>query len=399
MHDYQEENSPEELQVQQPGHPPKTALGLGGRLLSEVAAELLAEAQRDGLAKVTRDEKRSAFLKLFRYLGCDPPLRDLTADTPAEFVRWLRATPRFRNPQGSVPRSIDRPSIQRYLERVRSIELPALPPPEEKSLSRDWTWVSQLLRRAGLDTSLTRRDRFALDDLPVRLPALDVVAARWQDLLGKTATMTWIDGRDAWRVVRVQALLMLTGMRLGECLAARREDLEGRWLLLRKTKTKPRVIYVSRQALGIAASLRRRPQQLLFEDPDSPAFAGWDFTESAWHAMAKQALKPIGDRLPERPQQQMRQICSTYLEIDCGMSLAESIQLGHGKEKRGVKGASYVDAMARLPELLEGLAGRLPSLDRPWPDPADVELHMPDERHGGIWDELRRLVHRRPERD
>ena len=191
----------------------------------------------------------------------------------------------------------------------------------------------------------------------------------------------------------------MTGMRLGEFLAARAEDLEGHWLLLRITKTgRARVVYVNGRALGIAAELRvdrRERQEVLFAEMGRPArkefFGGWTESQSSYAQMAHERLLSIAG-VPEKPQQTMRKACSTWMLDPARHDLeAESAQLGHGGNLQMLH---YVGAMQRLPRLLEPFGQELPAIgSHEWPAPLqEVPQTMPNERRGGIWDELRKLL-------
>jgi len=210
----------------------------------------------------------------------------------------------------------------------------------------------------------------------------------WRDALAGGVPPT--AGRRRGVVLR-QALILLTGMRIDEALEALADDVEGHWLLIRESKThQPRILYLSRQALGIVHALHAASRQrCLFEvgDGTSKYLAAWNHTQSFWHQLVREC-KGAGTHDPgEKRHQSLRRMMSTWLyKRD---PVAESAQLGHGS---GVVMKHYLDVIRRLPKILDKY--RLPDLDVEgfsWPQPIDAGLQRPDR----LYAEFRKLVSRR----
>jgi integrase len=202
------------------------------------------------------------------------------------------------------------------------------------------------------------------------------------------------------RVVLVQALALLTGCRIGELLLAKQSLVQGHWLLLHPQAVKtrqPRLLYVTRQALGIAAALRawtRDGQRLLFEPRDAAdVFAGWKFSSSYWHKRVKTCLRPPANdeeraatrRLMIKRHQGLRKVCSTWLDLRD--PVAERAQLGHGGGD--VVSQCYRGLWQRIPRAMDRKPLRLPELEGlTWPAPIDAGRAVPDR----LYAEFQRMV-------
>ena len=224
---------------------------------------------------------------------------------------------------------------------------------------------------------------------PPLVPTRATVRGWWRDCLSGPAVAG--SAADRRRVVLTQALVLATGMRIEECLAAEIANVEGHWLLLPETKTHvPRILYLSGQALAIVAALHPpAQQQTLFDAGDDQAaglLAGWCQSLSSWHALVRACSTAGPGPYPKR-HQCLRKVLSTWLyKLD---PVAESAQLGHGG---GVVYTHYLAVLRSLPRLLERY--RMPDLGVDgfaWPEPVESKVRRPDR----LYAEFRRLVSRR----
>ena len=377
------------------------ALWPDARLSDAVAAFL----QQQKGAERTRSETKHGLFQYLEFVAADFPIRELRREdpdcpyAPVEFLAWLSETPCAPRKAHSLPKQITPSTVAHFL---------AAPPPRrsgggqrsEQRLGAIFRAVRPFFAWLGFDTSLPADERPNLDLPPPIVPKLDQVAAWWTHML--TAPGLKMANNDRKkpvspalrrRGVLTQAFALLTGLRLGELIQARLADVEGPWLLIRETKTgKPRIIYQSPAALGLAAALRIPDdgQLLLFPEEDEPApedrVCGWPHTRNYWNVVTRS----FG--LPEpKPHQALRRACSDFLERRD--PTAEAAQLGHG---RGVVFAHYLDTLSRIPPVLDALElpQLVPSPQSPvpfswtWPDPIVVDARHP----GRLYEEFRRLV-------
>ena len=202
---------------------------------------------------------------------------------------------------------------------------------------------------------------------------------------------------DRKRVVLTQALVLLTGMRIGEALRAAAADVEGHFLLLPPAVVKtgvPRIIYLSGQALAIVDALRpaARQQTLFVDAPPSNRLTGWGKSLSSWHKLVADCTSPELRSLLEKRHQSLRRMISDWLQRRD--PAAESLQLGHGSggDANPVVFKSYLNTLHRAAKHLERY--RLPSLDVQgfvWPAPIVLDVRRPDR----LYNEFRKLVSRR----
>jgi integrase len=342
--------------------------------LSEVFLEFLNWQRSRGRSPRTLLEYQSVFWGLVEFLQCDPPLRELPAEVMAGFLRWLREEPIRRRPAWSLPREINSATVGDFLRRPGR-RLPAGPPRSEQTIGRWYREADRFFRWAGLECPIEAEDRPNLALPPPLVPRRAEILAYWQQVLDGGWSCAAAVRR---RVVLTQALVLLTGMRIGELLAAGRGDVEGHWLLLRpeivKTR-RPRLVYLSARALAIGSQLSVGSQFL----------SGWGKTANAWQALVRRC----GPRPCAKVHQALRRIMATWLHRRD--QVAEAAQLGHGS---GVVMVHYLDVIRRLPRLLEKF--RVPPLagfDWPWQSgglPA-----VPQAPPTRLYEEFRRLVSRR----
>jgi hypothetical protein len=253
----------------------------------------------------------------------------------------------------------------------------------------------------GLPTTLPIDERPNLALFPPVPPSRQEVWQWWGECLaGKKAADRAKPARRA-RIVLMQGLILLTGMRLEEVLLALLCDVEGHWLLIRPERTKkrePRILYLNGQALAIASILRDKynpPKLPGFEDSEQ-RLAGWQLSQSYFLRRVREAMPWLKAEGHDKPQQKLRQLCSDWLH-DQSMqahshALPERLQLGHGG---GVLFKHYLGVLEKLPPLLE--RHTLPPIVLPdgrqqkWPEPITAEAAMPKRLIG----EFRRLVSRR----
>ena len=369
--------------------------------LSEAIAEFLAN-QRG--AERTRSETKEALFYYVEFVGADFPVRELPRDDPVEFLAWLSDTPSAPRKAHSLPKEVTPSSVAHFL---------ACPPPRsqprgprsEQRLGSIYRAVRPFFAWLGMDTRLPADERPNLALPPPLVPTLDMVAAWWRHILSAPglvmANSRAQRPRPVTRAMRrrgvlTQAYALLTGMRLGELLAACLVHVEGPWLLIPQTKIKrPRIIYQSPAALGIAAALRVPDdgQLTLFAGLDEPEaddrVAGWQFTRRTWSVVTRSCKLPGPAAYTAKPHQALRRMCSEFMQPRD--AVAEAAQLGHGG---GVVFTHYLDTLSRIPPVLDALV--LPSLSTldprlstfSWPDAIAVERITPLRLH----EEYRRLV-------
>jgi len=341
----------------------------------------------------TLAEYRKAAWMFVEFVGCDAPLRELPADTFRRFLRWLRGTAIAPRTPWSLPKAITPATVAAFLASAPSRET-TQGDRREYSLQHYLAHVKPMLEFFGIPTAIPRRERPTLRLPPPMVPSLETIAAWWRDAV--------LHGAKGVRVVLTQALVFLTAMRIEETLKARIADVEGRFLLVRISKTGPRIIYLNRQALGIVAALhalpgatrkgrsgKKRPSSLqlaLFDASDY--LAAWGQSNSAWHKLVKLCTGAGLHNPRVKRHQCLRQRCATWLNRrDVPVHHA---QLGH---EGGVDLKHYVAVLEEMPKHLEDW--RLPPLDVPgfeWPPPVDVPLRVPPERLYNEFYWLPRLV-------
>ena len=290
----------------------------------------------------TLADKRTALWYVFEFLQANVSIGDMPADFSRRWVEWLRSTPQAPRKPWSMPRALTPESVRRFLlypPARRSSDRPR----SEQRIGHYWHSVRGFLAGLGLDTRLPRkqhRARLGRRDYSPRMALPPPLVASRREVLGWwAATLDPAHGvatrSERRRVVWMQALLLLTGMRLGECLAALHGHQEGRYLLLdpRSVKTdRPRILYVSRQALGLAKALRDYNPRLLWPRDDE-RFAGWYCSANCWHGLVGDC-RPRGPRpdssadpltqsggparTQEKRNQAMRQVLSTWLRAGRG---------------------------------------------------------------------------------
>jgi integrase len=361
---------------------PSRCISPGLLRFSTAAGDFLTAQGRRGISKGTLAKYRQSLWSLVEFLSGDYPTQELGRDVGLSWLTWLRETPAAPRRRGTLPKEISPETVRSFL---------TAPPPRseprgdrcEQTIGTYWRYAKKFLASLGCDVDLPRHERPNLAIPPPLVPTPAIVVQWWSEYLADNRPRTQ-------RVVLMQALLMLTGMRLGEALAARLDDVEGHWLLVRKTKTHaPRILYLSRRALGIAQALRQRYANPLLIADAGERLAGWLHTVGYWHTSAQKWTNQADVEFGKR-NQAMRRVCSTYLYRR--NPTAESLQLGHGS---GVVLRHYVDAMRMVPPLLEKFP--LPRGERigmEWPAPIVATRAIPAR----LYEEFRRLVSRRRSR-
>jgi integrase len=342
-----------------------------------------------GLGDRSLSDYRNTLWSIIEFFACDPPIRELGDEAPRKYLAWLRETPVAPRRPRSLPREITPGTVSGFLGWPPK-RAAARGPRGEQTVGRYWRTAKGFFQFLGMPTALALDERPNLALPPPLVPGKRDVARWWQEYLEEgrdtraIAAGAYPRGSAAERVVLMQALVLLTGMRLGECLAARSSDVEGHWLLLRTSKTgKPRILYLSARALGIAQALRTRYRPgLLFADVDEE-FCGWSECESQWHGFVR-GCRPSHSSAPAKPHQALRQVISDWMEPKDRR--AESAQLGHGG---GVVFRHYLGILKRIPKLLEKF--RLPELEGfTWPEKIEASRALPPR----LWEEFRRIVGR-----
>jgi len=369
--------------------------------LSSVASQFMEWLESRELDPATVAQYRIALWYFFEFVGCDCSARELADDTPAKFLEWLRNTPIAPRMTKTLPRTFTASGVSFFFrwpprrKKAKGLRV-------EQTVGRYWRHVSPFFEFAGLSTALHKRGpghRPNLDLPPALVPMRTTILNWWLDTLTATSmpakTKRRLPPTACQRrcVTLIQGLIYLTGMRIEEALTALRSDLEGHWLLVRESKThKPRIIYLSSQALGIVAALHAaRRQGTLFdlgEDCGARKYlAGWGQTLSTYHTLVRDCQSPERHNPAEKRHQSMRRKLSTWMHRRDPVS--ESAQLGHGS---GVVFTNYLDYLRPLPKLLEKY--RLPEIDVAgwaWPPALAVKVRRPDRLYG----EIRRLVNER----
>ena len=374
--------------------------------LSEAAEQFMRTLTPRDLDESTLAEYRTALWYLIEFVACDAPTRELPADTLGKYMDWLRSTPIAPRMSKTRPKSFSAAAVSTFLtwppRRKQTNQFRA-----EQTVSKYLRHIASFFDFLGLPTELPkrgvgRRPNTALP--PAIVPMTSATCAWWRDTLTATAMppvakrTTLPSASERRRVVLTQALVLLTGMRIDELLSARAADLEGRWLLLRKTKTrKPRILYISGQALGIINALAGDRQRMLFAAEDggsSKHLTGWRHRLSAWHSLVRDCQSPEKYRPKEKRHQKLRRRLSTWIcrqrikGAHFPAQVVESAQLGHGK---GVVFDFYLDVLRDIPRYLERY--RLPDVGVDgftWPDPIVVKLLRPDR----LYEEFRAIVAR-----
>jgi integrase len=345
----------------------------------------------NGAAVRTLQNDQTSIWYAIEFARADLPIGELPADFARRWIEWLRDTPQAPRRPRSMPKVITPQTVHGFLTwppKRRVTEKPRL----EQTIGRFWRHGRPFFEFLGLDTRLPKKKRRpglkAPRDHAPRLVLPPPLVPKKREIVGWWTAYLAGGGpatiRQRRRVVLMQGLLLLTGMRLGECLAGLQPLQEGQWLLLHKTKThRPRIIYVSAQALGIVKALRDYNPRTLFAMREDERFAGWRQTESSWQRMVRRCRQPrAADAEPEKHHQGLRKALSTWLRARDPD--AEAAQLGHG---RGVVLEYYADVLRRLPRLLERL--RLPAVPGiEWPAPIAAERAFPRR----LWNVFRRLV-------
>ena len=371
---------------------PAPAKDRGVLRLSEEGAEFLRHQTARGLRPATLTQYRLAVWSFLEYVGCDllDPRRELPKDTNVQYVHWLRNTPIAPRKAHSLPKAITPASVRQFLlcppRRSRPGALR-----QENTVGRQWRHAWPFLKWLGLPVEIEdRRQKPKLALPPPLVPSRATIRGWWADCLGTGQTAAMPPYAQRRRVVLTQALVLLTGMRIGEALRAAAADVEGHFLLLPPAVVKtgmPRILYLSSQALGIVAALRPETQQgtLFHAAPHQPRLLGWTKSMTAWHNLVRQCTSPGQDATCEKRQQALRRKLSDWLERKD--PAAEALQLGHGK---GVVFDSYLDTLRRAARHLEMY--RLPEIEAfPWPAPVAAKLRRPDR----LYNQFRRLVNQR----
>ena len=366
--------------------------------LSQAAAAFMGEIDSRQLNERTVAEYRTALWYFVEFLGCDPPVRELADETPAKFLDWLRITPisprmSKTRPKLFSPAAVkfffDRPPRKKTTQRLRC----------EQTVGKYWRYMLPFFEYLGMPTRLAKRGpgrKPNLDLPPALVPMRTTVVNWWRDTLTATAMpaatkrRTLPTAAQRRRVVLMQGLIYLTGLRTGEALAALRSDLEGHWLLIRDTKThKPRIVYLNGLALGIAAALhadfRQKSLFDLGEESGTEKFLlGWSKTEWSYLELARDCTSPEKYDREEKRHQSMRRKLSTWMHRRDAVS--EAAQLGHGS---GVVFKNYLDYLRPLPKLLERY--KLPDIGLEqfqWPQPVEAKVARPDR----LFNEIRKII-------
>jgi integrase len=350
--------------------------------LSEAAVRFLCY-QRNvcGNAPRTIDEYETAIWYLIEFAAADSPIGQLDRQRfGRRWMEWLRTTPQQPYRPWSRPRQITPATVAAFLQWKPPRGQPGAPR-DEQTLGRYWRQGRRFLAAIGVSTKLPRAPRGTVvandyapetdEPRPLTVDELEI-AEWWRETLDPSHGHARMTTRR--RVVLMQALALLTGCRIGELLAARMELSDGHWLLLHKQAVKTRrarLIYISRQALAIARTLRRWTvdgQGTLFDfKSQSDFFAGWPYTESHWQKQVSSCLPPRkiddqGEAQVRKRHQELRKVASTWLnrrDPD-----VEKAQLGHGA--LDVVSAHYLDVLSAMPDTIDfqGDPETLPRMSR-----------------------------------
>ena len=82
--------------------------------LSEGIGRFLLRQEQEGDAPLTLADYRVTAWSLLEFLGCDPPLRELNAETAPRWLDWLRTTPEYRRARGAYPTQFTRASVSAF---------------------------------------------------------------------------------------------------------------------------------------------------------------------------------------------------------------------------------------------------------------------------------------------
>ena len=345
-------------------------------LLSGDSAEWFAREAARGAAKASLKLLRQTLWSIIEFVQSDSPTRELGENLPEQYLDWLTNVPTGPRRMWALPRDFSAATVKRFL---------SLPPRRQSENYRNeqtcgtyWRLAKPFFAHVGLDTAVRKEP--SCDIEAPWPPTRRAIAAWWQDCLQGPVCRD-ATAADRRRVVLVQSIIYLTGMRLKETLLARTANIEGRWLLLHREATKsgkPRIIYLSCAALAIIRRLHSERQTTLF-DAACPApeqlVAAWTHSISQWHSLVRACTSPASFRRGEKRHQLLRQKLSNWMARRD--AIAESAQLGHGG--KGVVYKHYLAVLQTIPRLLE--SRRLPEVQAPgfaWPPPVDVPLRRPD---------------------
>jgi hypothetical protein len=355
------------------------------RPLSFLCASYLRWREQTGSAGRTLVEDRIAMWSVLEFAGRDARAVDLPRDFAQQWLTWVRRTPWSRRKRGALPTYMNAETVAAFLAN----------PPQgtatgcyraAQTIRRWWNHARPFFTRLGLTTNLAKGKR-PRSTLPRAIvPSFADVATWWQEYLAGLAGTASKKARR--RAVLIQASVLLTGMRIEELLVAELDDIEGHWLLVRKSKTHaPRIVYLNGQVLGLARALRDEYRGLLLPGTPQPVF-GWVHSPHYWNQWLRRCggtwarhstVEPY--QVP-KPQQALRCMLSSYMHpLDAE---AESFQLGHGA---GVVAQHYLNMYERVPQILAPLD--LPALPGfAWPAPIDCREAVPRR----LDSEFRRLV-------
>jgi len=360
--------------------------------VSEAAAEFMRRQAARLREKRTLDEFRVKIWSFFEFLGCDPPQRELPGETPAKFLEWLRRTPIAPRKQ-RLPKEFSPPAVAGFFQFRPRRKKSDGQLRTEQTVGQYWRTIRPFLEFLGLRTELEDLDRPNLALPPAMVPMRSTIRQWWEDCLASGESPC-----NRRRVVLTQGLVLCTGMRIKELLSARTIHVEGRFLLIPKTKTHaPRIVYLNRQALAIIAALHPdAAQHLLFEPGRVDRLAGWPHSLSAWHSLVTKCTSPDQRNAQEKRHQALRRKLSDWLEQKD--PAAEAAQLGHGANPLaagpgrngggGVVFRHYLDLWRRQAKWLERYRLPVPA-NFAWPEPVEgVALKQPVR----LYAEFRRLV-------
>jgi integrase len=364
--------------------------------LHQAAADFMEMIEARELAEETLSLYRTTLWDIFKFLACDPPVRELAEDTPAKFMDWMRKTPIAPRMSKTLAKKFTAASVSAFLAwppRTRITESNRC----EQTIGRYLAHSAPFFEFLGMPVRLPKQGpghRPNMNLPPALVPMRTQIESWWRDTWTATdmpaKTKRRLPPTRAQRrhVLYVQGLVYLTGLRIEEALTGLLSDVEGHWLLIRQTKThKPRIIYLNSESLGIMAALHADRQATFFDIGDEGArkyLCCWDQELSTWHTLVRDCQSPQHHQAAEKRHQKMRQKLSTWMRRRDPDS--EAAQLGHGS---GVVFTNYLDYLRPLPKLLEKY--RLPELGLEgfsWPAPVEVKMRRPDR----LYAEIRRLV-------
>ncbi len=355
----------------------------------------------------TLQEYQTALWYVIEFAGRDAAVGELPADFARQWVQWLRMTPAAPRRAWTRPRTITAETVSAFFAWPPPRGQPSATPRREQTIGRFWRMGRPFLAGLGLEVALPKRPRGGrglggrdyaprLTLPPPLVPTRSQIAAWWQAMLDPGQGTARASLRR--RAVLMQAWVLLTGMRIGEALAARQDLVEEHWLLLHPEAVKtgrPRLVYLTRQALAIGEALNRWSgdgQALMFGLGRSQRCAGWSQSRSWWQKQVRRCLPAAdggtrgrGDAETEKRHQGLRKACSTWLGLRD--PVCEAAQLGHGGGD--VVSAHYTDVLRRLPRRMDRRPMRLPELAGfAWPAPIDAAQQVPAR----LYEEFRRMV-------